>query len=54
MLVVQGYDVPIGMPRAGRNRTVVRVRGDHALRQDLPAVEAALTAWLAALLSAAA
>jgi hypothetical protein len=38
------------MPPAGRQRTVVEVTGDHSLKQDLPAVAAAVRAWLADLL----
>lgn len=49
-LVVQGVRDPFGMPPAGRQRTVVEVTGDHSLKQDLPAVAAAVRAWLADLL----
>jgi len=47
VLVVQGETDPFGMPPQGRRRTVVPVRGDHSLRSDLPAVSAAVSAWLA-------
>ena len=46
-LVVQGESDPFGMPPPAKNRTVVRVRGDHSLRSDLDAVAAAVRAWLA-------
>lgn len=49
-LVVQGARDPFGIPPAGRQRTVVEVSGDHSLKQDLPAVAAAVQAWLAKLL----
>jgi len=45
-LVVQGASDPFGMPPAGPGRTVVQVTGDHSLRSDLGAVEAAVRAWL--------
>jgi uncharacterized protein len=48
VLVVQGERDPFGMPPPGRRREVVAVAGDHALRGDLPAVEAAVRRWLAA------
>ena len=46
VLVVQGEGDPFGMPPPGPARTVVRVRGDHALKADLAAVEEAVRAWL--------
>jgi predicted alpha/beta-hydrolase family hydrolase len=46
-LVVQGVRDPFGMPPAGDRRTVVQVDGDHSLRRDLPAISAAVRAWLA-------
>jgi predicted alpha/beta-hydrolase family hydrolase len=46
-LVVQGARDPFGVPRPGRGRDVVEVAGDHGLRADLPAVRAAVAAWLA-------
>ena len=46
VLVVQGERDPFGMPPASRRRTVVKVPGDHGLRSDLPAVTAAVRAWL--------
>jgi predicted alpha/beta-hydrolase family hydrolase len=45
-LVVQGQRDPFGLPPAGPSRTVVVVRGDHGLKADLPAVEAAVAAFL--------
>ena len=45
-LVVQGERDPFGMPPGSRLRTVVEVSGDHSLRSDLPAVAAAVRAWL--------
>ena len=48
-LVVQGDRDPFGMPPDGPNRTVVRIAGDHSLR-DTDAVKAAVSNWLAATL----
>ena len=45
-LVVQGSGDPFGMPPAGAKRTVVEVAGDHGLKKDIPAVTAAVSAWL--------
>jgi uncharacterized protein len=45
-LVVQGGGDPFGIPPAGARRTVVQVPGNHSLRTDLPAVAAAVEAWL--------
>jgi uncharacterized protein len=45
-LVVQGAGDPFGIPPAGARRTVVQVPGNHSLRTDLPAVAAAVEAWL--------
>jgi predicted alpha/beta-hydrolase family hydrolase len=50
-LVVQGERDPFGMPPAARLREVVPVPGDHGLKNPA-AVEAAVGAWLAKLLSA--
>ena len=49
VLVVQGARDPFGLPPPGPGRTVVEVTGDHSLRGDLGAVEAAVRAWLAGL-----
>jgi uncharacterized protein len=46
MLVVQGLRDPFGMPPAGPQRQVVEVKGDHSLKADIPAVAAAVRAWL--------
>jgi predicted alpha/beta-hydrolase family hydrolase len=47
VLVVQGRTDRFGMPPAKRGRrTVVEVTGDHGLKADLPAVRAAVAAWL--------
>jgi predicted alpha/beta-hydrolase family hydrolase len=48
-LVVQGVNDRFGMPPGASGRTVVRVAGDHALKGDLPAVQAAVAQWLAGL-----
>ena len=45
-LIVQGERDPFGMPPAGRNRTVVKVAGDHGLKADLDAVAEAIRGWL--------
>jgi uncharacterized protein len=44
-LVVQGESDPFGMPPDGPGRTVVRVPGNHSLR-DTGAVTAAVSGWL--------
>jgi uncharacterized protein len=49
VLVVQGERDPFGMPPEAPRRTVVRVAGDHGLKADLAAVEAAVRMWLQAL-----
>jgi uncharacterized protein len=49
VLVVQGESDRFGMPPAGPDREVARVRGDHGLKADTEAVAAAVGAWLAAL-----
>jgi predicted alpha/beta-hydrolase family hydrolase len=46
VLVVQGDRDPFGMPPPGLSRQVVTVAGDHGLKADLSAVEAAVRAWL--------
>lgn len=48
VLIVQGARDRFGMPPAASGRTVVAVRGDHALRGDRAAVVAAVRGWLAA------
>jgi len=52
VLVVQGENDAFGVPPAGPRRTVVPVRGDHALRKDPDAVRAAVGPWLAGVLGA--
>jgi predicted alpha/beta-hydrolase family hydrolase len=49
VLVIQGERDPFGMPPAAKGRTVVRVAGDHGLKADRPALEAAVVAWLSSL-----
>ena len=46
VLVIQGERDPFGVPPAGLNREVAVIRGDHALRSDLPGLRAAVTGWL--------
>lgn len=46
-LVVQGDSDPFGMPPAGPDRTVVRVKGNHSLSGDAAAVRTAIGEWLA-------
>lgn len=53
-LVVQGARDPFGIPPAAARRTVVQVPGDHSLRTDLRAIEAAVRAWLPGVLRQAA
>ena len=52
MLVVQGESDRFGMPEPAPGREVVQVAGDHGLKKDTPAVAAAVTRWLAALVPA--
>ena len=49
-LVVQGARDPFGMPPAGPLREVVEVAGDHRLQAGLPALSAAVSAWLGRML----
>lgn len=46
VLIVQGARDPFGMPPPGPLRTVVEVVGDHGLKSDLTATEAAVSEWL--------
>lgn len=46
VLVVQGESDPFGMPEDGKGRVIVTVAGNHGLKKDLDAVEAAVAAWL--------
>ncbi len=45
-LVVQGERDPFGMPPACRHREVVQIAGDHSLKADLAALQAAVAEWL--------
>jgi uncharacterized protein len=47
VLVVQGESDPFGMPPAGPNRTVVKVRGNHSLSSDIVTLRSAVAEWLA-------
>ena len=47
-LVVQGEKDQFGQPTEGPNRTIASVPGNHGLKADLPAVRAAIEAWLPA------
>jgi hypothetical protein len=49
-LVIQGEHDPFGMPPEADRRRVVRVPGDHALRNAGP-VTAAVTEWLGAVVT---
>ena len=46
VLVVQGESDPFGMPGEGKGREIVKVAGNHGLKKDPGAVEAAIAAWL--------
>jgi predicted alpha/beta-hydrolase family hydrolase len=46
VLVVQGASDRFGMPQPSPTRRVAVVTGDHRLVGDLPAVAAAVGAWL--------
>ncbi len=52
VLVVQGATDAYGTPPDADARTVVVVAGDHALKKDVRAVTAAVTAWLPGVLPA--
>jgi len=52
VLVVQGEGDPFGMPPPGPGRTIARVRGNHSLRSDMPALTAAVAGWLAEMTAA--
>ncbi|HWJ31540.1 MAG TPA: alpha/beta family hydrolase [Gaiellaceae bacterium] len=45
-LVVQGERDPFGIPPSAKRRKVVLVAGDHGLKADVGAVEAAVADWL--------
>ena len=46
VLVVQGDSDPFGMPPAAPGREVVTLPGNHSLKNDLPALAAAVRDWL--------
>jgi uncharacterized protein len=51
VLVVQGERDPFGRPDPAPGREVVLLRGDHSLKSDLPGLRAAVTSWLAEVVS---
>jgi predicted alpha/beta-hydrolase family hydrolase len=53
-LVVQGERDPFGIPPPGPSREVVKVPGDHGLKADPEAVEAAVRGWLSGVVARAA
>ncbi|HET6549252.1 MAG TPA: alpha/beta family hydrolase [Solirubrobacter sp.] len=46
VLIVQGESDPFGMPPEAPGRTVVRLRGNHSLRSDIPGLRAAVRDFL--------
>jgi predicted alpha/beta-hydrolase family hydrolase len=48
VLVVQGESDPFGMPPEAPGRAVVRLRGNHSLRSDMPGLRAAVRDFLSA------
>jgi predicted alpha/beta-hydrolase family hydrolase len=48
VLIVQGESDPFGMPPAAPGREVVAIKGNHSLRSDKPALDAAVRSWLGA------
>ena len=46
VLIVQGESDPFGMPPAAPSREVVRLRGNHSLRSDMPGLRAAVREFL--------
>jgi predicted alpha/beta-hydrolase family hydrolase len=46
VLIVQGESDPFGMPPAAPGREVAAIKGNHSLRSDKAALEAAVRAWL--------
>lgn len=49
VLVVQGVSDPFGMPPDAPGRQVVRLRGNHSLRSDMPGLRSAVKGWLTTL-----
>lgn len=47
VLIVQGESDPFGMPPEAPGRRVVRLKGNHALRSDMPGLRAAVGEFLA-------
>jgi predicted alpha/beta-hydrolase family hydrolase len=52
VLVVQGKSDPFGMPRASKNRKVVRLAGNHSLASDIVGLRTAVEDWIVTLLAA--
>jgi predicted alpha/beta-hydrolase family hydrolase len=52
VLVVQGENDRFGMPEPARDRTVVRIRGDHRLASDRAAVRTSVGEWVGAVAAA--
>jgi predicted alpha/beta-hydrolase family hydrolase len=48
VLIVQGESDPFGMPPEAPGRAVVRLRGNHSLRSDMPGLRAAVSDFLSA------
>jgi predicted alpha/beta-hydrolase family hydrolase len=46
VLIVQGESDPFGMPPAAPGREVAAIKGNHSLRSDKAALEAAVRVWL--------
>ena len=46
VLIVQGESDPFGMPPAGPDRTVVKIKGNHSLASDMGTLGGAVGEWL--------
>ena len=46
VLIVQGESDPFGMPPAGADRTVVKIKGNHSLASDMGTLGGAVGEWL--------
>ena len=46
VLIVQGESDPFGMPPSRPEREVAAIKGNHSLRSDKAALQAAVEAWL--------